>query len=80
MQLILGQACGEIDIMEYKGSVPTTIYGTLHYPGNSGGNGNGGSTTIANAASEYHIYKAIWSPSSVKLYVDDVLFHSVANR
>lgn len=71
--------CGEIDIMEYKGSQPTTIYGTLHYPGNSGGNGNGGSTTIANAATEFHVYKAIWSPASVKLYVDDVLFHTVAN-
>jgi hypothetical protein len=72
-------ACGEIDIMEFKGSQPTTIYGTLHYPGNSGGNGNGGSTTIANAASEFHIYKTIWSPESVKIYVDDVLFHTVAN-
>jgi beta-glucanase (GH16 family) len=27
-------SCGEIDIMEFKGSQPTTIYGTLHYPGN----------------------------------------------
>ncbi len=71
--------CGEIDIMEYKGSQPTTIYGTLHYPGNSAGNGNGGSTTIANAATQFHVYKAIWSPASVKLYVDDVLFHTVAN-
>jgi hypothetical protein len=71
--------CGEIDIMEFKGSQPTTIYGTLHYPNNSGGNGNGSSTTIANAASEFHIYKAIWSPASVKLYVDNVLFHTVAN-
>jgi hypothetical protein len=72
-------ACGEIDIMEYKGSQPTTVYGTLHYPGNSGGNGNGSSTSVANAASAFHIYKTIWSPASVKIYVDDVLFHTVAN-
>lgn len=72
-------ACGEIDIMEFKGSQPTTIYGTLHYPGNSGGNGNGNSTTIANAASAFHVYKTIWSAASVKIYVDDVLFHTVAN-
>lgn len=71
--------CGEIDIMEYKGSEPTTIHGTLHYPGRSGGNGNGSSTTIANAASQFHVYKTIWSPATVKLYVDDVLFHTVAN-
>lgn len=72
-------ACGEIDIMEHKGNEPNVIHGTLHYPGNSGGNGNSNTTTITNAASEFHIYKAIWSPASVKIYVDDVLFHTVAN-
>lgn len=71
--------CGEIDIMEYKGSQPTTIYGTLHYPNHSGGNGNGNTTSITNAASEFHVYKTIWSPTSVQLFVDDKLFHSVAN-
>ncbi|GIZ10531.1 hypothetical protein FUMI01_32550 [Flavobacterium sp. UMI-01] len=72
-------ACGEIDIMEHKGNQPNVIHGTLHYPGNSGGNGNGNTTTITNASSEFHVYKAIWSPASVKIYVDDVLFHTVAN-
>ena len=72
-------ACGEIDIMEHKGNEPNVIHGTLHYPGNSAGNGNGNTKTITNASSEFHIYKAIWSPASVKLYVDDVLFHTVAN-
>ena len=71
--------CGEIDIMEFKGSQPTTVYGTLHYPGNSGGNGNSNSTTVANVASQFHVYKTIWTPASVKIYVDDVLFHTVAN-
>jgi beta-glucanase (GH16 family) len=54
-------SCGEIDIMEFKGSQPSTIYGTLHYPGNSGGNGNSGSTTVANA--QFHIYKNLDSAS-----------------
>ncbi len=71
--------CGEIDIMEHKGNVPNVIHGTLHYPGNSGGNGNGNTTTIANASSEFHVYKAIWSPTSIQIFVDDVLFHSVPN-
>lgn len=71
--------CGEIDIMEHKGNEPNVIHGTLHYPGRSGGNGNGSTKTIANASTEFHIYKAIWSPTSVKLYIDDVLFHTVAN-
>lgn len=72
-------ACGEIDIMEHKGNEPNVIHGTLHYPGNSGGNGNGNTTTITNASSQFHVYKTVWSPSTIQIFVDDVLFHSVAN-
>jgi beta-glucanase (GH16 family) len=68
--------CGEIDIMEYKGSEPNKIHGTLHYPAVSPGAGNTNST-IVNAASEFHIYKTIWTPLRLRLY--DKLFHSVAN-
>ncbi|NHN24806.1 glycoside hydrolase family 16 protein [Flavobacterium jejuense] len=71
--------CGEIDIMEHKGNEPNVIHGTLHYPGNSGGNGNGNTTTIADASSQFHVYKAIWSPTTIQIFVDDVLFHSVPN-
>jgi beta-glucanase (GH16 family) len=35
-------ASGEIDIMEHKGNEPNVIHGTLHYPGRSGGNADGG--------------------------------------
>lgn len=72
-------SCGEIDVMEHRGNTPNVIHGTLHYPGVSPGSGNTASTTIANAQSAFHIYKAIWSPASIKFYVDDVLYHSVAN-
>lgn len=72
-------ACGEIDIMEHKGSQLNTIYGTLHYPGHSGGNANGATTVISNATTEFHKYKAEWDASYIKIYVDDVLFHTVAN-
>ena len=72
-------ACGEIDIMEHKGNELNKIYGTLHYPGRSGGNGNGGNTTIANAATQFHKYSLDWSATAIKIYVDDVLFHTVAN-
>lgn len=72
-------ACGEIDIMEHKGSQLNTIYGTLHYPGHSGGNANGATTVIANATTEFHKYKAEWDANTIKIFVDDVLFHTVAN-
>ncbi|MEZ7504416.1 family 16 glycosylhydrolase [Flavobacterium sp. Arc2] len=71
--------CGEIDIMEHKGNEPNVIHGTLHYPGFSGGNANGSTKTITNASTEFHVYKTIWTPASVKIYVDDVLYHTVAN-
>ncbi|MRX39792.1 family 16 glycosylhydrolase [Flavobacterium sp. LC2016-23] len=72
-------ACGEIDIMEHVGNSQNLIHGTLHYPGHSGGNGNTGSKTIPNVSTEFHVYKTIWSPAAVKIYVDDELIHSVAN-
>ena len=72
-------ACGEIDIMEHVGNSQNLIHGTLHYPGRSGGNANTGSKTIANVSTEFHVYKTIWSPASIKIYVDDELIHSVAN-
>jgi beta-glucanase (GH16 family) len=73
-------ACGEIDIMEHKGNSPGIIYGTLHYPGRSGGNGNSNSTLANTSVSnDFHIYKTIWSPTSIRIYVDNNLFHTVAN-
>jgi len=72
-------ACGEIDIMEHKGNVPNVILGTLHYPGHSGGNANSGSTTATNVASEFHIYKVIWSPNTIRFFVDDTVYHTYAN-
>ena len=71
--------CGEIDVMEHKGNNPNVIYGTCHYPGVSPGGGNSNNTTSTNVSSQFHVYKAIWTPTSIKFYVDDVLFHSVAN-
>ncbi|MEZ0006728.1 beta-glucanase (GH16 family) [Flavobacterium sp. 28YEA47A] len=73
-------ACGEIDIMEHKGNFPNTIHGTLHYPGRSGGNADTGTTTASNVSSEFHIYKVIWSPTSIKFYIDNQpAFHSFVN-
>ncbi|MEO7976325.1 glycoside hydrolase family 16 protein [Flavobacterium sp.] len=72
-------ACGEIDIMEHVGNNQNVVLGTLHYPGRSGGSADSGSKTIANVSTEFHVYKAVWSPSSVKIYADETLIHSVAN-
>jgi len=72
-------ACGEIDIMEHRGSELNKIFGTIHYPGHSGGNAVGSTKTIANATTEFHIYTLDWSASYIKIYVDEQLYHSVDN-
>lgn len=71
--------CGEIDIVEHRGSELNKIFGTLHYPGRSGGNPNGSTKVIANATTEFHIYTVEWYSDAIKIYVDNQLFHSVAN-
>ena len=72
-------ACGEIDIMEHLGNDVNKIYGTLHYPGRSGGNANGSTKIIANATTEFHIYSLEWNPSVIKIFVDNQLIHTVPN-
>jgi beta-glucanase (GH16 family) len=72
-------ACGEIDIMEHIGNDLNRIYGTLHYPGHSGGNADGASKLITNATTEFHIYSLEWSATSINIFVDGQLIHSVAN-
>ncbi len=73
-------ACGEIDIMEHRGMELNKIFATLHYPGNSGANGRGGTTTISNATTEFHNYKADWTATEIKFYVDDQLFFTFPNN
>jgi len=71
--------CGEIDIMEHRGSELNKIFGTLHYPGRSGGNADGSTTIISNATTQFHIYSVDWTVAYIKIYVDNQLFHTVVN-
>lgn len=72
-------ACGEIDIMEHVGNQLNRIFGTLHYPGRSGGNADGGSILISNATTEFHKYTVEWNATSIRFLVDDVLFFTYVN-
>lgn len=72
-------ACGEIDIMEHKGSDPGRIYGTLHYPGRSGGNANGGTKVYPNTATEFNIYAVEWTDAVIKFSVNGDVFFTVNN-
>ena len=73
-------ACGEIDIMEHKGNDLNKIHGTMHHPGHSGGNGDGGTIVIANASTQFHKYAVEWTAAFIKISVDDVVFYTFANN
>ncbi len=73
-------ACGEIDIMEHKGNEPDIIHGSLHYPGNFGGNANTNTALFAGTQTNFKVYKVLWTPNSIKFYVDNVLFHTFINN
>lgn len=72
-------ACGEIDIMEHVGNNQNRIYGTLHHPGHSGANGDGSSVVISNATTEFHVYSLEWSSTTIKFYVDNVVYYTFNN-
>lgn len=72
-------ACGEIDFVEHVGKEQNKIFGSLHYPGNSGGNAVTGSRIISNASTEFHVYKVIWNSNNIRFYVDDILYKTALN-
>ncbi len=72
-------ACGEADIVEHIGRDLNKIYGTLHYPGHSGGSADGGTILIPDATTAFHTYTIEWSATAIKIYVDAQLYHTVVN-
>ncbi|MEU7902871.1 family 16 glycosylhydrolase [Actinoplanes sp. NPDC049118] len=62
---------GEIDIMENVGKEPNTVYGTVHGPGYSGGEGIGGNRNIgAPLSNAFHNYSVEWSPNLIVWFLD----------
>lgn len=73
-------SCGEIDVMEHVGNQQDIIHGTLHLPGNSGGNAVGNSINVPGVSDEFHIYSVIWTPQIIKFYVDGQQYHTFVNN
>ncbi|MGL4400193.1 MAG: family 16 glycosylhydrolase [Luteolibacter sp.] len=71
--------CGEIDIMENIGREPSTLYGTLHGPGYSGGGGISGNTVLAGAAlgDDFHVYAIEWEENRIRWFLDGQQFFSL---
>ena len=66
---------GEIDILEFIGSQPKALYGTVHYDDN----GTLTKSKVVRAAqtealsADYHTYAVDWTPTSIRFYLDGVL-------
>ena len=71
--------CGEIDIMENRGSQPLTVSGALHGPGYSGGTAITKSYSFTNSRvdTDFHIYGVEWGPNYVNFYIDSVLYNQI---
>jgi beta-glucanase (GH16 family) len=70
--------CGEIDIMETKGSEPFTVHGTAHGPGYSGGDGIVNTKTVTSRlGAGYHIYALDWTKNKMVWSIDGKAYHVV---
>ena len=65
--------CGEIDIMEQKGWDKNKVLGTCHWSNNGNYAGYGLETSIANAASNFHLYKLEWTEGgTIRIFLDNI--------
>ena len=67
--------CGEVDMMEYIGNTPNTLWATFHMAGPNYPKDPeysvGGTLVTNNASSIYHNYTFTWTTDDVALYIDD---------
>ncbi len=72
-------ACGEIDIMEYRGQQPDIVHGSLHGPGYSGGNPVTKSYGLTQGRfdTDFHLFAVEWDEEKIDFFVDDYLFQRV---
>ncbi|MGH7604105.1 MAG: glycoside hydrolase family 16 protein [Gemmatimonadaceae bacterium] len=72
-------ACGEIDIMENKGSQPITSSSALHGPGYFGQTPFAHAHVLAKGtlASDYHLFAVEWDSLQVQYFVDGVRHYKV---
>ncbi|MEQ1762114.1 MAG: glycoside hydrolase family 16 protein [Pyrinomonadaceae bacterium] len=75
--------CGEIDIMEFIGKEPSTVYGTLHGPGYSGGKGISRSISLPESqkvASGFHVFAVEWEPTQIRWYFDGKVYSTLTTK
>jgi hypothetical protein len=71
--------CGEIDVMEHRGNQQDVIHGSLHFPGNSGGNAVTSNIEEANVSSEFKLYTVEWTEEHILFAVNNQVYHEFEN-
>lgn len=73
--------CGELDIMEFKGSDPTTTSSAIHGPGYSGATPFAHAHKLGSAtfADDFHLFAVQWDSTHVAFFVDNAL-HFLVTR
>ncbi|MDA8980405.1 glycoside hydrolase family 16 protein, partial [Chitinophagales bacterium] len=71
--------CGEIDIVEFKGQIPNTIYGSVHGPGYSAGNAITTPYRLVNERfdTDFRLYAVEWGVDGIDFFVDDYLYAQI---
>ena len=72
-------ASGEIDIMEFRGQEPSTILGSLHGPGYSGGSAltQRKTVTATRFDNSFHVFAVEWTAEEIRWFVDGARYHTV---
>lgn len=72
-------AAGEIDIMEYIGSDPTVVFGSVHGPGYSGGEAVGEKFELDNDRFDtgFHVFAIEWEPEAISYFVDGIKYNTI---
>ena len=73
---------GEIDIMEHVGYDPGKVHGTVHTEAYNHklGTQKGGSTTVSDFNSAFHVYSIEWTETNIKWFVDGKPYFTFVNE
>ena len=71
-------ACGELDVMEFRGQEPSVVAGTVHGPGYSGGGAFSGNyyKDGPSFAEEFHVMGMDWDSEMISFWVDGNRYHT----
>ncbi len=75
-------ACGEIDIMEYVGYEPDSVFGTVHTTAYNHVKGTQRTKGlfVPNLTTDFHEYAIEWSPEAINFFVDGKQYNHFPNE